>query len=382
MSTSSSDSGVEFYKHTVGEDELQSIASTFDGIFLACGPRVCDFEERFADYLDVEEVVGTSSCSMSMLLALQAFDIGPGDEVITTPMTFASTSNGVLHTGADVRFVDINPDTGMIDPSAVASAVSDQTAAIMPVHLYGQLADMKALREIADEHDLVIIEDAAHAIEAERDGIQPGALGDAATFSFYATKTMTSGDGGAIALDDPDRARRLRSLRNHGISKDAAERHEGEYEHWDMLELGYKAPMTDIDAAILLPQFDRVDDQRQRREKRVRRYRSALRGHPAIDLVNLRGCSAHHLFTIRVPEEVRDPVLAELGSRDIGCAVNYRAVHTLTYYRKELGYEPGDFPRARRFGARTISLPLWPDLPLEKVDRVVDAVDDILTRVT
>jgi len=373
--------GIEFYRHTIGDAELQSVAETFDGIFLACGPRVRTFEERFAAYLGVEEVVGTSSCSMSLLLALEAHDIGEGDEVVTTPMTFAATSNAILHSGADVVFADVNPETGLLDPSAVRASITDETAAILPVHLYGQLADMRALREIADANDLVIVEDAAQAIEAERDGIRPGTLGDAAAFSFYATKTMTSGDGGAIALDDRDVAARLRRLRNHGISKDAAERHGGEYEHWDMLELGYKAPMTDIDAAILLPQLDRLEDQRSRRAELVERYESQLRSVSDVDLVHRTGRSAHHLFTIRVPETLRDRVLSELGTREIGCTVNYRAVHTLAYYRETFGYDPDDFPRARRFGARTLSLPLWPDLPPESVDRVVAAVRDILDEV-
>lgn len=370
--------GVDFYRHTVGDDELESIAETFDGVFLALGPRVREFEERFADYLGVEDVVATSSCSMSMILALEAYDIGPGDEVITTPMTFVSTSNAALQVGADVVFADIDPATGLMDPEAVEEAVTDRTAAIMPVDLYGQMAPMRAYREIADRHDLVVVEDAAHAIEAERGDVHPGSHAEIATFSFYATKTMTSGDGGAMAVQDPDVADRLRSLRNHGISKDAAERHGGEYEHWDMVELGYKAPMTDIDAAVLLPQLDRLDDQRDARERRVDRYEEHFSDVDAVDLVERSGQSAHHLLTIRVPEELRDKVLTGLGEEDVGCTVNYRAVHTLEYYRRELGYQPEDFPEARRFGARTISLPLWPELPLDDVDTVVESVRDVL----
>lgn len=369
---------IEFYRHDLGDRELTSLRETIDSLFLTLGPRVAEFETRFANYLGADHCIGVSSCTMGMVLALRAFDIGPGDEVITTPMTFAATSNAIEHVGAHVCFADIDPATGHLDIQAVRAAITPKTKAIIVVHLYGQMVDMLAFRQLADEHNLRIIEDAAHAIESQRDGITPGQLGDAATFSFYATKTMTSGDGGAVVVRDKTVAEQLRRLRTHGVTKDAAARHGSTYQHWDMIELGYKANMTDIEAALLLPQIERLDERRQARERRVLRYRELIDQMDDIDLIAPRGTSAHHLFTIRVPVDRRDAVLTKLGKNGVGCTVNYRAVHTLSYYREVLGYRPDDLPCALKFGQRTISLPLWPALPLEDVNTVVDRLYTIL----
>jgi dTDP-4-amino-4,6-dideoxygalactose transaminase len=365
---------IEFYKHDLGELELASVRQTLGSLFLAMGPRVAEFERAFGDYLGTEHVVGVSSCSMALLVALRAFDIGPGDEVITTPITFAATSNAVLHSGASVVFADIDPRTGLLDPAAVLSAITPRTKAIIPVHLYGQLADMPALRRIADRHHLLIIEDAAHAVEARQDGVRPGSLGDAAAFSFYATKAMTSGDGGALVLRDRAAADRARMLRNHGMSKDASSRYGKLYAHWDMLDLGFKATLTDIEAAMLLPQIPRLDARRTRRQALVQRYESLLRDYPHVRLVERTGTSGHHLFAVLVPAGTRDAVLAGLGRRGIGCAVNYRSIHTLTYYRERFGVPREVLPHAADFGDRTVSLPLWPALPLEDVDVVTAAL--------
>jgi UDP-4-amino-4-deoxy-L-arabinose-oxoglutarate aminotransferase len=173
--------------------------------------------------------------------------------------------------------VDVEPSTGLIDPEAVRAAITPRTKGVLPVHLYGQLADMRALRAIADRHGLFLVEDSAHGVEIERDGVRPGELGDAAVFSFYATKNLASGDGGAIATRHADVADRLRRLRNHGVSKAATERHDSLYQHWDLLELGYKANLTDLDAALLRPQLPKVEAKRDRREQLVRRYETRLR---------------------------------------------------------------------------------------------------------
>src|SRR5580692_11608227 len=275
---------VEFYRHQLGEDEASSWRGVLETLFLTLGPQVAAFEKELGAFLvrgregaTPPHVVGTSCCSMGLLLALRALDVGPGDEVITTPMTFASTTNAILHLGASPRLVDVEPETGLIDPAAVAAAVGPRTVGILPVHLYGQLADMRALRAIADAEGLFIVEDSAHGIEMERDGVRPGDLGDASVFSFYATKNVTSGDGGAVVTKDAAVAERLRRLRNHGVSKAATERHGSLYQHWDLVELGYKANLTDLDAALLRPQLARVLERRAQREAIARRYESLLR---------------------------------------------------------------------------------------------------------
>src|SRR5580704_14710827 len=235
---------VEFYRHQLGDEEAASWRRVLDTLFLTLGPQVAGFEDDLAKFLvrgregaPPAHVVGTSSCSMGLVIALKALDVAPGDEVITTPMTFASTANAILHLGATPKLVDVEPETGLIDPAAVRAAVGERTVGILPVHLYGQLADMKALRAIADQHGLFIVEDSAHGVEMERAGVRPGDLGDAAVFSFYATKNLTSGDGGAIVTRDARVAERARRLRNHGVSKGAAERHGALYQHWDLIEL-------------------------------------------------------------------------------------------------------------------------------------------------
>ena len=366
---------VEFYRHTVGADELASLKQTVDSLFLTLGPRVGELEKALADYVGGGvEAVGVSSCTVGLFLTMRAFDVGEGDEVISTPMTFAATTNAVIHAGATPVFADIDPRTGLMDPAEVEKAITPRTKAIIAVHLYGQMSNMAALREIADRHELFLFEDSAHGIESEREGYRTGHLGDAAVLSFYATKTMTSGDGGAILTRHPERAARLRVLRNHGMSKDAAARHGGTYQHWDMLELGYKGALTDVEAAMLLPQLDRIDAQRDARQRLVERYERLLRNEPSIQLVERSGRSTHHLFAILVPAADRDRLLRGLGERGIGCAVNYKAVHTLRYYRERFGDQDVRLPIATDFGRRTISLPLWPKMPEDDVDYVAESL--------
>lgn len=383
---------VEFYRHQLGTDEAESWRSVLETLFLTLGPQVAAFEKELGAYLvrgrsdaTPPQVVGTSCCSMGLLLALAAHDVGPGDEVITTPMTFAATANAILHLGATPVLVDVEPQTGLIDPAAVRAAIGPRTRGIMAVHLYGQLADVRALREIADRNALFLIEDSAHGIEMERDGLRPGDLGDAAVFSFYATKNLTSGDGGAIATRKPELADRLRRLRNHGVSKAAADRHGGIYQHWDLVELGYKANLTDLDAALLRPQLPKAEAKRDRRQALVERYEQLLRDAvgrrvPTVSrrgvpwLVERRGRSSHHLFTIQPPPAIRDEMLVALGKAGIGTAVNYRAIHTLTYLKERLALPRGALPVAEEIGDRTISLPLYPTLTDAEQDRVVAAV--------
>ncbi len=364
---------IEFFRHALGSDELASLSKTVDSLFLTLGPRVGEFERAFAQQLGVDQVVGVSSCSMGLVLALRALGVGPGSEVITTPMTFVATANAVLHVGAHPVFVDIEPATGLIDPSAVAAAVSSRTRAIIAVHLYGALADMRALRAIADRRRIALVEDAAHAVDAERDGVRVAELGDAAVFSFYATKNLTSGDGGAVAVRDARLAEQLRRLRNHGMSQDAASRHGSKsYRHWDMVDLGYKAALTDIEASLLLPQLAKNAERRARRQQLVERYERLLTGAPGIELIPRRGRSSHHLFALLLPRHTREQTLEGLGRRGVGCAVNYRSVHTLSFYRERFRFEPGDLPIAADFGERTLSLPLWPQMPDTHVDQVCE----------
>jgi UDP-4-amino-4-deoxy-L-arabinose-oxoglutarate aminotransferase len=374
-------SRVEFYRHALTEDDIAAAADTLRSVFLTTGPRAGLFEEAFARYLGVSHAATVSSCTSALFLCLKALNIGPGDEVITTPMTFIATANTILHAGATPVFVDVEPDTGNIDARKVERAITSRTRAVIPVHLYGLMADVQDLNDICQRHKLMMIEDAAHATEAVRDGFRPGQLGQAACFSFYATKNLTCGEGGAIATNDPALAESVRRLRSHGMSKEAAGRYTGRYQHWDMLSLGYKANLSDIQAALLVGQLPRLEAQLARREAIASRYEAAFAELPGVGfpVVRENATSARHLFTIWVEPGRRDEYLSKLQEKGIGVAVNYRAVHLLSYFRSEFGFQEGDFPYAEAIGDRTLTLPLYPVMTDDQVDQVIAAVTEVAT---
>lgn len=369
---------IEFYKHSISEADIANAVEVMNSLFLTTGQTVQQFEKRFSQYLGLRYTVGVTSCTSALHLSLLACDIGPGDEVITTPMTFVATPNSVIHAGATPVFVDVEPGTANMDAGLIEGAITSRTKAILPVHLYGQMCDMKAVRKIADKRHLAVIEDAAHAIEAVRDGIKPGQLGDAACFSFYATKNITSGEGGAVSTNSEEIAERLRKLRLHGMSEGAADRYSKRYEHWDMELLGWKCNMSNIQAALLLNQLDNIEKRWQRREQICRMYEEAFEEEPGITCLKVlpNSKSGRHLFTVLVPAEKRDSILWRLQDKGIGVAVNYRAIHLLTYYRQSYGYERGTFPVAEQIGNSTITLPLYPKLTDEEVRYVIQAVKE------
>lgn len=369
---------IPFYVHSLGDAELESLQSVFHSLFLDTGPRVQEFEERFATYLDVPRVVGTSSCSMGLVLALQGLGVGPGDEVVTSPITFAAGANAISLVGAHPVFADVEEDTGLLDPDAVRAALTPRTKAILPVHLHGQLCDMPRLADVAEEHGLAMVEDAAHCVEGDRDGVRPAARSDAAAFSFAATKALTAGHGGAVATPHEDLARRMRRTRLHGLDRDAWSRIGAPYVHPDMVELGWRASLSDVEAALLLPQIPHLDERCEGRRERVARYRAALDGMAGVRLLGRRGRSADHLFPIRVAADHRDEVLRSLEAHGVGVGVHYRSVMEHTWYRDRLGKRPEDCPRAHALGRELLSVPLWPSMPLEDVDRVVETIRTVV----
>jgi dTDP-4-amino-4,6-dideoxygalactose transaminase len=371
---------IEFFRHNLNQDDFDSTQKVLQSIFLTTGHVVKEFEDKLASYLSCRNVIGVTSCTAALHLTLLAWGIGEGDEVITTPMSFCATSNAILHTGATPVFVDVEEETGNIHADRIETRITEKTKAILPVHLYGQMCDMKKIRRLADRHGLAVIEDAAHCIEGRRDGVRVGELGDAACFSFYATKNLTSGEGGAIATNDPKKAEVLAMLRMHGIDKSATDRYTRKYKHWDMPLLGWKYNMDNIHASLLVHQIDRLDGYWQRRDDIWNRYEKALRGARGGEILKtLSGVKhARHLFTIIVAPEKRDALLWTLQDRGIGVAVNYRAIHLLKYYREQFGYREGDFPAAERIGAGTISLPLYPSLKDDELSYVIRTVIEAL----
>ena len=371
---------IEFFKHCIESQDIERAEGVLKSIFLTTGKEVEEFEKGFSEYTGQANAIGLTSCTAALHLSLIALGIGPGDEVITTPMSFCATSNAILHAGATPVFVDAEEETGNLNAELIESAITERTRAIIPVHLYGQMCDMKRIRELADKYNLKIIEDAAHSIEASRDGIKVGKLADTACFSFYATKNITSGEGGAVTTSDSRLAEDLRMLRLHGIDKGAADRYTRKYQHWDMPLLGWKYNMDNIQAALLIGQLERIEDLWGKRDDLWRMYEAELRGIENVRILNTVAGVKHarHLFTVLVPPAMRDSLLWRVQNRGIGIAVNYRPIHLLAYYRKRFGYKEGDFPVAEEIGGRTLSLPLYPSLHESDLKYVVQALREEL----
>lgn len=367
---------IEFFRHNLSEEDISSANQVMRSIFLTTGPMVASFEKQFARYLGIKEAIGLTSCTGALHLALLRHGIGPGDEVITTPMTFVATSTAIIQAGATPVFVDVSPKSGLLLAECVEPAITEKTKALLPVHLYGRMVDMRSFALLAKKYKLALIEDSAHCIEGMRSGVRPGQLSDAACFSFYVTKSMTCGEGGALVCRSHEDANWYRSARHHGISKDASYRYTKRYEHWDMEMMGWKYNMSDIHAALLVNQIDRLDENRQRRQELDLLYRELLDGINGLDLLEPPGVdeiNAHHLFTVLLPRKYsRNEILHKLQEKGIGCAVNYRAVHTLAYFRKTFKYKPEDFPVANEMGNRTISLPLYPKLQNDDVRNICE----------
>jgi dTDP-4-amino-4,6-dideoxygalactose transaminase len=369
---------VEFYRHNVTDEDIESVSEVLHSIFLTTGPVTAEFERKFSLYVGLEHTVALSSCTTALHLSLLALGIGPGDEVITTPMTFIASATAIMQAGASPVFVDVEEKTGLIDVSKVEKAITPRTKAILPVHLYGAMVDMRALREIADRHHLKIVEDAAHCVEGERDGVRPGHLGHVACYSFYATKSLTCGEGGAIGTKDGELARTVRCLSLHGMNKDAASRYTDRYRHWDMVLMGWKGNLDDVHSALMVRQIDRVDEYWRIREEIAGRYDEAFRHVPGVRLPEKRGKSGRHLYTVWVDPAHRDRVLHGLQERGIGVAVNYRALHGLHYFRETFRFQPDDYPIAYAIGESTLSLPFYPRLKRAETAYVISSLKEVL----
>ncbi|MFH1355582.1 MAG: DegT/DnrJ/EryC1/StrS aminotransferase family protein, partial [bacterium] len=353
---------VEFFKHNLGKQEIKDVAKVLNTVFLTTGSDVKKFETNFSRYIDLKHTVGLTSCTAALHLALLAHNIGPGDEVVTSPLTFIATATAIMHTGAKPVFVDVEEETGNLNAALIEKALTKKTKAILPVHLYGHMCDMQAISKIARKHKLIVIEDAAHALETKRDELRPGQASHGACFSFYATKNITSGEGGAFATNNKKTAERVTKLRSHGMSTNAADRYTKKYQHWDMDILGWKYNMDNIHAALLHNQLKNVEKNLKQREKICQCYEKAFSPLKDIRLLQVRKNtkSARHMFTILVPPKRRDEILWGLQKKGVGVAVNYRAIHLLKYFKNTLGHKRNSFPIAENIGESTITLPLYP----------------------
>jgi dTDP-4-amino-4,6-dideoxygalactose transaminase len=328
------------------------------------GEEVAALETEIAAYCQSQHAIGCNSGTDALILALQALDIGPGDEVITTPFSFFATASAICRAGATPVFADILPDTFNIDPQAVEDAITPRTKAIVPVHLFGQCADMDRLQQLATQHGLAIIEDACQAIGAEHRGRRAGVLGHVACFSFFPTKNLGgAGDGGMLTTDNPQLAQRLKRLRVHGDA--------GQYEH---IELGMNSRLDALQAAVLRVKLRHLDEWNRERSERVAAYTHALEVTPGLALPRERAGarSAWHLYTVRARD--REGLAAHLAEKGIATAVHYpRPIH-LQPALASAGGRPGDLPVSERLSGEVLSLPLYPELPLETVERIAAEV--------
>ncbi len=385
------DSFLPFSRPDLDGSELELIRDALASGWITTGAMTRRLEGEFATRVGAKFAVAVNSCTAALHLALEATGIGPGDEVITSPYTFASTAEVVRYLGAHPRFVDIESDTFNIDPTAVAGAIGLRTRAIVPVHVAGQPAEMDQLDDIASAHGLAVVEDAAHALPSSYHGAVIGSrragLGSvpqSTCFSFYATKTMTTGEGGMICTDDESIAERCRLMSLHGISKDAWNRYaENGSWYYEIVAPGFKYNMTDVAAAMGLAQLARLDVMSKRRAQIAACYSEAFTGIPGLDVPTCRSGISHswHLYMLRLEPDCllisRDQFVEELGARGIGTSVHFIPLHLHPYYRETYGFSPEDFPVATREYRRELSLPIYSCMDDKDVARVIEAVTSI-----
>ncbi|MGA8220480.1 MAG: DegT/DnrJ/EryC1/StrS family aminotransferase [Candidatus Acidiferrales bacterium] len=373
-----------FHRALIEEEEINAVLEVLQSGWLTTGPRVREFEAAFARYTGAGHALALNSCTAALHLALAAIGISEGDEVIIPAMTFAATGEVVLYFKARPVIVDCKEGSFHVDPEKIERAITSRTRAIVPVHYAGYACDMDPILDIARRHGLKVIEDAAHALPSRYKGRMVGSLGDITCFSFYATKTLTTGEGGMATTENPEYAERIRMLSLHGISRNAWNRYtaEGSW-HYDILEVGYKYNMMDLQAALGLAQLAKCDAMRARRAALAERYTQALETLSAFETPQTPEDATHawYLYVLRVNASElrinRDRVIEELKSRGIGTSVHFIPLHLHPLYQSRLGYSAGQFPNAEREFERAISLPIYPAMTDEDGDRVIEALHDI-----
>ena len=377
---------LEFSPPVIGDDEVNAVVETLRSSWITTGPKTKEFEKKFAEKFGAPAALAVNSCTAALHTALVGLGIGPGDEVITTPMTFCSTVNVIEQVGARPVLVDVEPDTLNIDPDKVEDAVTAKTKAIMPVHYTGHPVDLDAVYDIAKRHNLFVVEDAAHAVSAQYKGRYIGSGGTIAAFSFYATKNMTTAEGGMLT-GTPDFVEKCRIISLHGMSRDAWNRYskEGSW-YYEVLLPGFKYNMTDIQASLGLVQLEKLDFFQLRRAEIVAKYNQEFKNYDALEIPVAKAEVEHawHLYVLKLNLEAlrinRNQFIEELKVRNIGTSVHFIPIHLHPYYRDKYGYKPEDFPVAFNNYQRILSLPLHAGLSDNDVQDVIAAVVEIVKK--
>jgi len=375
-----------FGRPQIGQDEIDEVHAVMESGWLGTGPRTAQFEHDFCSYITSPNAVALNSCTAALHLSALVAGVGPGDEVITTPLTFCATVNALIHVGAIPILADINPITLNIDPTEIEKKITNKTKAIVPVHFAGHPCDMDAIVGIAQRHDLVLIEDCAHAIETLYKGQHVGTFGRFGCFSFYVTKNVVTGEGGMLTASAPQDADRARKLSLHGMSRDAWKRFGSDgYRHYQVEEAGFKYNMMDLQAAIGIHQLARIEGNHARRETIWERYNSAFTGLPVTLPAKIESGNRHayHLYTMQLDEErsplKRDAFLDAMTARNIGVGVHYLSLPEHPFYQNSFGWKPEDYPHAMRAGRTIVSLPMSANLTDKDVADVINTVGELLS---
>lgn len=374
-----------FSPPSISEEEIAAVVETLRSEWITTGPKTKEFEQLFADYIGASAALALNSCTGGLHIALAALGIGPGDEVITTPITFACSANVIEHVGATPILADVEPETLTLDLQQVAQKITARTKAIMPVHFAGHPAEMRPLLDLAAQHRLFMIEDAAHALPAKYEGQMIGTLSDFTAFSFYATKNLTTAEGGMLT-GTPERIAEARLWSLHGMNRDAWKRYSSEGSwYYEVVLPGFKYNMTDIQAALGIVQLRRLSEFQARRRAIVAQYQAAFSALEALQVPVERPNVEHawHLYTLRLNLEqlriTRAQFIEELKARNIATSVHFIPIHLHPYYRDRYGWRPEDFPVAYWEYQRLVSLPLHPRLSDADVADVINAVYDVVS---
>lgn len=377
---------IPFDRPDIGEEEIAAVTEVLRSGWLTTGPRTRQFEQRFAAYVGAQHALALNSGTAAMQVALAAWEIGPGDQVIVSPLTFCSTLHVVLHLGATPVLADVSPDDYNLNPDRVADQITPHTRVLLPVHLAGLPCRIASLRELAHAHGLKVLEDAAHAVGAEVGGRRVGSLSDAAAFSFYATKNLTTAEGGMLTSDDGEFIERARTWHLHGLSRDAWKRYSaaGSW-RYDVLVPGFKGNMTDLQAALGLVQLAKLERNLARRAEIAARYTAAFSQMPELipaPAAHPGDRHAHHLYILRLNLDRlkigRDRFFEELAGRGIGASVHFIPVYRFTCYRQRFGWQPDQFPVAEAIFQSAISLPCYPRLSDADVERIIATVQEVV----
>jgi dTDP-4-amino-4,6-dideoxygalactose transaminase len=368
--------------------EIDEVVACLKSGWIGTGPRTKAFEDQFARYKAVSSAVALNSCTAALFLSLKSLGIGPGDEVITTPLTFCATVNSIIHTGATPVLADIDPQTMNISPEEIEKKITKRTKCVLPVHFAGRPCEMDAISMIAREHKLFIVEDCAHAIESKYKGVEVGTFGDVGCFSFYVTKNIVTGEGGMVISKNQSTIDLIRTMSLHGINHDAWSRFSSAgYKHYEVVLPGYKFNMMDLQAAIGIHQLSRINEAWNKREKIWNTYNNRLVGLPIKlpEKIPSYIKHAYHLYTLQIDEKLsgitRDKFLEEMKLRNIGTGVHYVSLPEFEFYQKTFNWNPDDYPNAYRVGRQIVSLPLSSKLSFDDVNSVIDSISDIFGKV-